>query len=471
MAILFAKTKQGMVEGKPAWNRKITVFKGIPFAEPPVGENRWKEPMPPHKWSGVRKCDDYGPIPMQNHQVQSFDVTVSGIPTFGHAISEDCLYLNIWTPAESEDEHLPVVVFIHGGGFHCDYAFQNKHDGEAYAKRGCIFVSVSYRLGIFGFFAQRQLAEEGKGTGNYGLMDQLQALRWIKENISAFGGDPDCVTVMGFSGGAASVEYLCASPLADGLFQRAIMQSGGGFRPVFSSWTVSSDNAIALGNAYMQYMGFQSIREARAASAETLLRGFAGINQIALFDGEEIGVDGVNFLRFTPSVDGYVLPEDPISAFLKGKHPDIDYLVGETNGEGNRTVIADLAWCINQNSLKRRPTYQYYFTRVPPGAGMAFHSSDQDYVFHTLSKSFEWDYNGLDYELSNTMIDYFSNFIKTGDPNGDGLGKWTPYEKESPKAMEFGEERGMMEIPQTEAMKAAVEDLLRNRIPYGLGNV
>lgn len=395
---------------------------------------------------------------------------VSGIETFHHPIGEDCLYLNIWTPAKTPDAGLPVAVYIHGGGFHMDYAFQNKHDGEGFAKRGCIFVTVSYRLGVFGFLSHTQLEKEGKGSGNYGLLDQIAAIRWVKENIQAFGGNPDCITLIGFSGGAASVEYLCASPLTKGMFQRAVMQSGGGFRPVFSSWAISRSAAMSLGKAYFRYMNIETVEEGRRLSADEILKGFIGLNQIPLFEKEEIGVDGVNYFRFTPGIDGYVLTQSPIATFLEGKYEDIDYLVGETAGEGCRTLVADVAWCRNQNRLDRKPVYQYYFKRVPPGAECAFHSCEQEYMFQTLLKSEQWKYAGPDFEISNDMADYLANFIKTGNPNGEDLPEWTPYTQENPKAMQFDSTREMVEIKLTEHEEAVVDRLLHDRILFGLSN-
>ncbi len=470
MAILFAKTKQGTVEGKPGWNRAISVFKGIPFAAPPTGQNRWRAPQPPAGWRGIRKCFDYGPIPYQNYEKTEHDVLASGIETFHHPIEEDCLYLNIWTPAETPESGLPVAIYIHGGGFHMDYAFQNKHDGEGFAKRGCVFVTISYRLGAFGFLAHPQLEKEGRGSGNYGLLDQIAAVTWVKENIRAFGGNPDCITVIGFSGGAASVEYLCASPLTKGLFQRAVMQSGGGFRPVFSSWAVSRSAAVSLGESYFRYMNIKTVEEGRRLSADEILKGFIGLNQIPLFEKEEIGVDGVNYFRFTPCIDGYVLPESPIEVFLAGRHEDIDYLVGEAAGEGYRTLVADVAWCRNQNRLGRKPSYEYYFKRVPPGAAGAFHSCEQEYMFQTLLKSSQWNYEGTDYDISNDMADYLANFVKTGDPNGDGLAAWTPYTSENPKAMQFESKREMTEIALDAHEEELVGKLLHNQILFGLSN-
>lgn len=470
MAILFARTKQGTVEGKPGWNRAISVFKGIPFAAPPVGENRWRAPKPPAAWRGIRQCFDYGPIPYQNYQDTESDRLVSGIRTFHHPLDEDCLYLNVWTPAETPESGLPVAIYIHGGGFHMDYAFQNKHDGEGFAKRGCVFVSISYRLGAFGFLAHPQLEMEGKGSGNYGLLDQIAAIRWVKENIRAFGGDPERITLIGFSGGAASVEYLCASPLTKGLFQRAVMQSGGGFRPVFSSWAVSRSAAISLGETFFRYMNIETVEEGRRLSADEILKSFIGMNQIPLFEEEEIGVDGVNYFRFTPGIDGYVLPEAPIAAFLAGKHADIDYLVGETAGEGRRTLVADLAWCRNQNRLGRRPVYEYYFKRIPPGAECAFHSCEQEYMFQTLLKSDQWKYQGCDFDISNDMADYLAHFIRTGDPNGEGLSEWTPYTEQSPRAMQFDCKREMAKIALGAHEEEMIEKLLQNQIRFGLSN-
>ncbi len=225
-----------------------------------------------------------------------------------------------------------------------------------------------------------------------------------------------------------------------------------------------------LATSYLRYMNVRTIAEARRLDSDIILNGFTGMNRIPLFADEEIGVDGVHYFRFTPSLGGDVLPEDPISVFLKGGHPDIDYLVGEAAGEGVRTVVADVAWCRNQNALGRRPTYQYFFRRVPPGASGAFHSCEQEYMFQTLLKSLEWHYTGTDFDISNDMADYFCNFIKTGDPNGPGLAAWTPHTADSPRAMQFDEERKMIDVPLTDAMETTIGKLMRNEILFGLND-
>ena len=330
-------------------------------------------------------------------------------------------------------------------------------------------VTIPYRLNVFGYLAHPLLREEadGKPSGNYGMMDQIAAIRWVKNNIRAFGGDPDQITIFGQSGGAASVEYLCTTDAAKGLFQRAIMQSGGGFRPFFSYWSQSREKSEELGKKYFEFMGFHSLKEARAASQEELMEGFIKLGKISLVSGESLGIDGRTYTRFTPFVDGQLFKKDPISAFLAGEHPDVDYMLGATEGEGIRTLVANLAFAENENTLGRKPPYMFYFTYVPPGAENAHHSVEHHYVFQTFLRSGR-PYKGYDFELSCILSDYWTNFIKTGNPNGEELPAWTPYTAESPQVLDIGNTLTMRELPRTEEMQEKIDQLKANRIPYGL---
>src|SRR5579863_6920032 len=226
-ALSEAKTDAGMVSGIKNSTGDVTAFKGIPFAAPPVGDLRWKAPQPVQHWDGIKKCDSFGPSPMQLKPFP-FIVYTSEFLIPENPIGEDCLYLNVWTGAKSKAEKRPVFVWIYGGGFSSGGSACPIYDGEALAKKGIIFVSINYRVGVFGFFAHPELTKESpdKASGNYGLLDQIAALKWVKKNIAAFGGDPDKVTIAGQSAGSMSVNALVASPLTKGLFKRAIAESG-----------------------------------------------------------------------------------------------------------------------------------------------------------------------------------------------------------------------------------------------------
>lgn len=478
MALLQVKTENGIVEGLPAGNQMVSIFKGIPFAKAPVGELRWKAPQPAEDWDGILLCHQFAPIAMQARFASEGGGNTLAAQEFyviEFPMSEDCLYLNVWTPAKSADEKLPVAVYIHGGGMETGYSYLNAYDGEAFAKRGVIMVTIAYRLGIFGFMAHPDLAAEDPhhSTGNYGIMDQVAALQWVKRNIAAFGGDPENVTIFGQSAGGMSVQNICGTPLANGLYQHAIMQSGGGLSKNGPMDEFSLEKAYACSKKYLDYVGVKSPLELRSADAQELIDRFT-----------EMKGPGYSQL-FQPCVDGYVHPLPMYEYFRKGLMPDIDYMLGCTADEmrrfgapapayeqmeatakamygdqaeafldavhakeptvcaryfedpvGNNMLAADLAWCKNQLLLGRRPAYEYYFTYVPPGAEKmgAHHSVEHHYVFQTLVRS-KRPYTGKDYDLSNTLCDYWTNFCKTGNPNGDGEESWKPFTEEAPEAL------------------------------------
>ena len=308
-----ATVKQGKVKG--VVERGLGTFKAIPFAEAPVGNLRWKAPVPKKPWQGVYAATEFGGMPPQ--QVRTWP----GAPA--PKVSEDCLYLNIQTPAESAKEALPVLVWIHGGGFITGDA--NSNDGAKFAKQGIVYVSLSYRTGALGFLSLPELsAENERGiSGNYGLLDMIEGLKWVKENIAAFGGDPAKVTIMGESAGAIAVSMLCASPLAKGLFRGAISESGGSFCPVDA---VRVDNngirdvkgSEQYGLDWMKRVGVSSLAELRETPWETLVS-----------DAQSGGVGG-----FWPTVDGYVLPDDQYKMYEAGNYNDVNVLIGTNSDEG-----------------------------------------------------------------------------------------------------------------------------------------
>ncbi len=479
MALLQVKTENGIVEGLPSGNQMISVFKGIPFAKPPVGDLRWKAPQPAEDWEGVRPCYKFGFIPMQARFASEGGGNTLAAQEFyviEFPMSEDCLYLNIWTPAKAADEKLPVAVYIHGGGMETGYSYLNAYDGEAFAKRGVILVTIAYRLNIFGFLAHPDLAAEdpNHSTGNYGILDQIAALQWVQRNIEAFGGDPENVTIFGQSAGGMSVQNLVGSPLANGLYQHAIMQSGGGMSKGGPCDEFSLETAYACSGKFLEFVGIKTPLAARDIDAEELLQRFI----------EFKGGNGYSNM-FQPCTDGYVHPLPMAEYFERGMHPDADYMLGCTKDEmrragapapsyekiaemarasygdqaeaflaavhaedpaacapyfedpiGSNMLSADLAFCENQNRLGRKPAFEYYFTYVPPGAEAmgAHHSVEHHYVFQTLLRSHR-PYTGYDYDLSNRLCDYWTNFCKTGNPNGEGPETWAPFTAEKPEAL------------------------------------
>lgn len=506
MALLKVKTEYGVVEGLPAWNQAVSLFRGVPYAAPPVGSLRWKAPQPPQPWKGVRPAYNFGNISCQDRRSSEGggDITANEFYCVDWPRSEDCLYLNIWTPAESSEEKLPVGVYLHGGGYGQGYGHLNCYDGEGFAKRDCILVTLNHRLGIFGYLAHPELTEEDghHSSGNYGTLDMIEALKWIQRNISAFGGDPEKVTIFGQSGGGDKVKTLLASPLAKGLFRGAIMQSGGSLNRIRDEEVLLSA-AEKKGQAVLTHMGIHCIEDARKAAPKQLLAG------IRSYTNQDF-MAALSLL--TPNVDGYVLPDFTNNLFMKGDVPDIPVMTGCTSEEflnkiedlpgreqaaryswglfgkgyeeeflraihydddpaaalgylrkevrsGHR-VSADIAWCENQLRLGRIPTYQYYVTVVPPGADSAHHSVEHHYVFQTFPRSKRL-YTGQDWDLSNQMADYWANFIKKGDPNGENLPVWHPYTKETPQALELNYNPHMAEEPLCDIIRMMVDYHLR----------
>jgi para-nitrobenzyl esterase len=481
------KTESGVVEGVAAVSPGVRVFRGIPFAAPPIGKLRWKAPQPVKHWKGVRKAAEFGPRCMQAPIYPDMifrDLTEK-------PMSEDCLYLNVWTPAKSARDGLAVMVWFYGGGFQAGSSSEPRYDGENFATKGIIVVSVNYRLGVFGFLTYPGLTKESHehASGNYGLMDQIAGLRWVKKNIAAFGGDPDKVTIAGESAGSLSVSALMASPLASGLFRGAIGESGAFFgRPPAGSAMQALGETEKTGTKFAESLGAKDLGALRAKTAEELLAA-------AQKDPSA---------RFWPSVDGYALPNDVATIFAGGKQSHVPLLAGwnaqeaswavvyakekptaqtfpeqmhkrfndraaevlklypaSTDEEARKSAI-DLAsdlfityitweWLEQQNKTGQAPVYGYVFDRTPPAApdakvnGVspmelgARHACEIEYVFGAL-KSQPNPWEPVDLKISDAMASYWANFTKTGDPNGQGLAKWPVYEGADPPMMHFGEE-------------------------------
>jgi para-nitrobenzyl esterase len=431
----------GQVQGVETPTKGIIAYKGIPFAAPPVGNARWKEPQPVVAWQGVKVADKYGAAAMQvTWDPNSFygkEWRASGSVPF----NEDCLYLNLWTPAAGEkDKKLPVAMWIHGGGYREGFAFEPEMDGgEAWASRGVILVQVTYRLGVFGFFSHPLLSAESPNgvSGNYGLMDQAAALKWIHNNIAQFGGDPNNITIFGQSAGAGSVQSLCASPLSNNLISKAISMSGGGLgntRP-----GVTLDTAQLANKKMMDYFEKTSLESMRALSFEELLKLSKAYTDTTKTQ-----------LAWRPVIDNYFLKGTFTDAANAKQIPDIPYMIGFTAND-----LSDMTKPVNDFSALRaaqgKPAYAYLFQRQLPGdSSGAFHSADLWYIFNSLRHSWRPFTEG-DKELSNKMTDYWTNFAKSGNPNGQEAGSWTPYTKEHPEFMVFDVKGDKAELKMTNA--------------------
>jgi para-nitrobenzyl esterase len=447
------RTTEGQVSGIPGKNASVRIFKGIPFAAPPTGANRWRAPQPAAKWEGVRKADAFSPT-----------CSTGAAPNAkgkASTASEDCLYLNVWTTAQSATERRPVFVWTYGGAFTGGSGSDARYDGEALAKKGAVVVTYNYRLGTFGFFAHPELTKESTHTssGNYGMTDMLATLRWVQKNIAAFGGDPNRVTIAGESAGAMLVAGMVGSPEGKGLFQRAIAQSGG-------------------------YMGLTISKMRTRAQAEEAGAKAAGTHTLAQLRAMSIEEIGANLRGVQAGiiVDGWMIPQDPSITFGQGKENKVDVLLGSNQDEGtfnglSRPVTAEQAqqygelaaefsklypsisteeatasgltlardqvgwhmrtWAQTHANAGKK-AYVYYFTRVAPGQTRgATHTAELPYMFQNPPAN---GWVELDHALADQMSTYWFNFAATGDPNGKGLPAWQPYDakKTDAKAMVFG---------------------------------
>lgn len=431
------KTKYGIIQG--VVENECTIFKGIPYAKLPVGELRFKSPQELESWSGVFHADTFPPACMQtpppenDFYYKEFNTPIN--------FSEDSLYLNVWTPAKSAADMLPVAVWLYGGALLSGYCAEKEFDGTEYAKRGVILVTVNYRLGLFGFMCHPWLAKENNGhCGNYGVLDQLAALKWVKENIKAFGGDPDNVTLFGQSSGSLTSQTLMLSPLSKGLFNKCILQSGAGYDNGFCK-NRKQEEYYDIGERAVELSGVESLAELRKLPADRLLE----ISNELI--GYACGLD--KGLGYEPVIDNYLLVGDSEYNLKVGKFPDIPIILGSTANDictpENKTIPMEesqlhngcINWCKHQIELGYTPSYVYYFKhRLPGDDSGAFHSSELWYMFGTLDRCWR-PFTDKDRQLSEKMLDYWCNFIKTGDPNGDGLEEWKVWDFENMSVMLF----------------------------------
>lgn len=418
------QTKYGKMEGVRMDD--VIIYKGIPYAKAPTGDLRWKAPQEPEPWEGVFHADTFGNRALQRpREVGSFYYKEFESPENATPLSEDCLYLNIWTPAESGGK-LPVALYIHGGAFLGGYGHEAVFDGTSYAKKGVILVTINYRLGVWGFLAHKWLRDEHGVSGNYGTLDQIAALRWVKENIAAFGGDPDNVTVFGQSAGAMSTLALCSSPLTVGLFAKAIIQSGMGLNCDFFMEQAEKDGEDFMNNARItsvEELRQASIPVVSQASGPLIMKGFT----------ERHGV-----LIYEPVIDGYVLTDTFHNLMAQGKLHDIPYIVGSNKNDmltdaaavaaGNKGPMYAAAeeFAAGMSEVQSNPVYAYYFTRQLPGdeAG-AFHSAELWYTLGSLRKCWR-PMTEADYALEEKMVTEWTDFMKSGNPG------WKAYTKAEP---------------------------------------
>ena len=436
----FTVTDSGPISG--TLKDGIRIYKGIPFSAPPLGNLRWKAPQPVKKWEGVKECTAFGPSPVQDKPAR-FSMWTEEYLIPASPISEDCLYLNVWTGAKKADDKRAVIVWIYGGGFGSGGSGVPIYDGEAMAKKGIVFVSVNYRVGVFGFFAHPDLTKESgyNASGNYGLLDQIAALKWVQKNIAAFGGDPKNVTIAGQSAGAMSVNCLVASPLGKGLFQRAIGESGS---------SVVAGNYIGKGLSQAEEDGIQTAKKLSISSLADL-RKIPAAELLTKARGQR-----------GPIVDGYVLPETVAKIFAEGKQNKVSLLTGSNQDEGLTFGLMNYAWA-NEQLKQSKDVYVYRFTRKVPATGEyvkygAFHTGEVPYAYDNL-KFVDRPWEKADQNLATIMSSYWVNFAKTGNPNGKGLPQWPAYQMKDQKVMVFDVQSIAKEIPDRSALDSMYRQL------------
>ncbi len=486
------KVEGGLVQGTSEGG--LTAYRGIPFAAPPVGDLRWRAPQSAAKWEGIRQATTFAPGPIQ----------AWGAPA---GKSEDCLYLNIWSPAKSAIDRIPVFVWIYGGGFNGGSTSEPNYSGENLAKKGVVLVSIAYRVGQLGFLAHPELSAESPNhvSGNYGLLDMIAGLQWIQKNIATFGGDPNKVTIFGESAGGIAVSMLCASPLARGLFHGAISESGGSFGPP-RPFTYPGENLKRLGDAeragkaYADSAKVSSIAEMRELSPDKLpaIRGLAW-----------------------PIIDGYVIPDDQYKLYEAGKFNDTPILVGYNSDEGAsfsppktpedyikgvrtrygkfaddllkaypvgtnsvpktaRDLARDAAfgwhtwsWARLQSKMGKSKAFYYYFDHHPdfpessPKAGYGSpHGQDVAYVFQHLNPSSP-EATNTDQAISEAIATYWTSFAKYGDPSGSGVPAWPAFSDANPVVMYFGQTPHTGPVPSAESLKTLDAYFKWRRSPEG----
>ncbi len=477
------KTTGGVLEGVTLDEGRQRVFKGVPYAAPPVGPLRWKAPQPLAAWTGVRKADAFG---AQCHQPSIF-----GDIVFDRPASEDCLYLNLWTPARDAEAKLPVMVWIHGGGYQAGASHEPRHDGTRLADKGVVLVTINYRLGVFGFFAHPALAGDDRrgSSGNYGLLDMIAALQWVRDNVAAFGGDPGNVTIFGESAGSFAVSTLMAAPQARGLFHRVIGESGAPFGPSLSLATRQASEAN--GEKFAASIAATTAEALRGKPAEDVLAAAAKWQP-----------------WFAPSIDGVVITEPVPATFAAGRQAKVPLLAGWNADESRAQVVlgkepptatsfreqtgkrfgagadkllavyaagsdaeamesaaalasdlfigyATWKWIEAHSASGESPVYRYLFSRkIPVRPGLivngrpataedigARHAGEIEYVFGTLDSVKDVTWTEADRALSDAIGTYWTNFARTGDPNGSGVPAWPRFDRDAASATQATDPR------------------------------
>ena len=507
------RAESGLVQGIPARDASITVYKGIPYAAPPIGELRWRAPQAPIPWQGVRKADQFGSLCPQSQP-----------PGAQLPMSEDCLFLNVWTGASSASERRPVFVWIYGGGFSGGSGSSPEFDGEDLARKGLVVVTFNYRLGALGFLATPELSKESghRASGNYGLLDDVALLKWVQKNIGAFGGDPSRVTIGGQSAGAGSVGFLSISPLAQGLFQRSAAQSHARYprdpelRYLSVSWRPlkGAENA---GVKFAEERGAHSLKGLRALPWQKL------VVDGSVYDEDVDTGSSAKPPLFRPVVDGWVIPFSYGEAYVRGVQNDVAFLAGNnldetgavpetafallrsahaevrpgaphtnvtlkdylsaarqkfgsmadeflklypatTDDEAalannaaarDNSRVSTYLWGTEWSRHSKRPVYTYFWTHRPPGPDHdrrgAYHGSEIAYVFdNPYPANRPW--TDEDRKIADIMSSYWANYAATGNPNGPGLPVWPAYDPKSPRVMELGEQFKPIPVAEPEKL-------------------
>jgi len=476
------RIENGLVTGTPGASPDVRVFKGIPFAAPPIGDLRWRPPQPARNWDGVRAADTFSANCMQR-QAGGGAFPPYGGDRSATEMSEDCLYLNVYTTAASATDRRPVMVWIHGGAFTSGAGAI--YQGEDLARKNVVVVTVNYRLGVFGFLAHPELTKESANhsSGDYAVLDQIAALKWVQKNIAAFGGDPTRVTIFGESAGSWSVNNLVATPLAKGLFQRAIGESGGQF-----TITRTQSEAEQAGAKFAEANGAASLSALRAMPAAAL--------------------NGANGFQTSATVDGWVFPQDVLTIFKNGKQNDVPVIIGSNADEGSIFTPASVTtasfrqqierqygtdaeavlklypstsdkearaaqaaamrdrtfgwemrtWARLQTQTGKSKVFLYYLSHVPPLPDAewigAQHGAEIPYAFNWPNgkQSAHVSWTDGDRKLAEQLSSYWVTFAANGDPNGSSLPKWNPYSAKDDQAMGFGDVPRMIPVPHKAAL-------------------
>ena len=481
------KVKNGLLQGMTGKDPRITVFRGVPYAKPPVGELRWKAPQPAEDWEGVRKCYEYADMAMMRvHPGMDDDFYTKELHPVAaeYKMSEDCLYLNIFTPAKTTEDNIPVFVYIHGGGLQDGYSYEVEFDPERVARRGVIVVMVAYRLGLFGFLAHPEITArtpEGEVISNFGMQDQSMAIHWVYDNIRAFGGDPDNIVICGQSAGARSVQAQICTPLNDGLIKGAIIQSAVsmmfGDEDQSMAAIPSLQEAEKYGADFLQTIGIDSLEEAEKTDAHELMRRLDKASEKTRY-------------VFGLCTDGRFVRESAPSAYYNNRVADIPLIVGVCQGETqspfikeslnyqeflqkakkygdreaeflrlaevtndeeadalmagdafNNFLAGTRGFCELRSSMGQKVYYYIFDHDIPGDDAGSFHGSDLWFMFDSLGNSWR-PFEGKHYDLARQVTSYWTNFVKYKDPNGtdyngNPLPLWEPYSRDKKAVMKF----------------------------------